>query len=143
LLGNPVWYAECPKCAASRPWQFPLLPKASPQSAPLLQEATHAGHDPLSGSFGPDVDVAVVGVTNEAVTSALQLLVQVVQQNVREQRAEGSALGRSLLRCHDYPIEQDACFEVAPDQAQNRSVLYLACNACHEHVVVNPVEELL
>ena len=45
-------------------------------------------HHPLPGSLRPHVHVGVVGVPTERVTAPLQLLVHLVQQDVRQQRRQ-------------------------------------------------------
>src|SRR6267142_6827662 len=62
------------------------------------------------------IDIAVIGVADEAMTAPLQFLVQYVQHQVRQQRRERTALRRPLVGRPDQP---------------------------HQQVVVDPVEELL
>jgi hypothetical protein len=50
-----------------------------PQAQAPLDEAAQAGHDPLSGAFAAHVDVAVVGVADEPVTTPGELCVELVQ----------------------------------------------------------------
>src|ERR1700688_1255146 len=46
------------------------------------QEPAHRGHDPFAGALTANIDVAVVGVPAEAVTTAGQLLVEIVEEEV-------------------------------------------------------------
>jgi len=50
------------------------------------QEARDACHDPLARPVALDQDQQIVRVAHEPVSPALQLLVQVIQQDVGEQR---------------------------------------------------------
>ena len=50
------------------------LGRIHPQLQPPSKESSHARHDPLTRSLRPHVDVAVVGMTHEAVTALVQLL---------------------------------------------------------------------
>src|SRR5207237_519838 len=62
-----------------------------------LQVAGYGSHHPLPCPLAPNVDIAVVGVPAECQPPTLQLLVQVIQKDVRQQRGERAALGSSLL----------------------------------------------
>lgn len=48
----------------------------------LGQEPADGGHDPFAGAAAANIDVAVVRVTAEAVTTSGQFLVEVVAQEV-------------------------------------------------------------
>src|SRR6266481_730371 len=61
------------------------------------QKAFDARHDPLPRSPALHIDIAVIGVADEAMTAPLQFLVQYVQHQVRQQRRERTALRRSLV----------------------------------------------
>ena len=50
---------------------------------------------------------------------------------------------RPLVPLYLYAIAQDARLQVTADQAQDRLVRHPPRQALHEHVVVDPVEELL
>jgi hypothetical protein len=51
-------------------------------------ESADALHHSLSRCFAAHVDVAIVRVSTEAVTSTLQLLVQLVEHKVRQKRRQ-------------------------------------------------------
>ena len=76
-------------------------------------------------------------------TAPLQLLVEVVEQDVRQQRRERPALRRPLAARHRQPVQQQSGLQVAADQPQYPLVRDLARHAGHQHVVVYPVEEFL
>src|SRR3954454_20415274 len=61
-----------------------------------FEEASKTRHHPQAGLFAADIDVAVVRISHEPVATTLELAVQLVQHEVREQRRERSALRRSL-----------------------------------------------
>jgi hypothetical protein len=61
------------------------------------QEPHDAGFDPCTGSLAPDQDKQVIGVAREAMPVPLQLLVEVVQQDVCQQRAETESYRRDRL----------------------------------------------
>src|SRR5207245_3845233 len=67
------------------------------QLEPLLDVPRDARHDPLPRPLTRDVHAHVVGVTDEAVAALLQLPVEVVQHDVREQRRARRALRRPIL----------------------------------------------
>ena len=62
-----------------------------------FDEAGHALHDPPAGLFRAHVDVAVIRVAHEPVAASLELAVQFIQHEVREQRRERPALRRSFF----------------------------------------------
>lgn len=83
------------------------------------------------------------GITAEGVPASLQFLVEIVEQDVRQQRRQRTTL-RCLFRpCRRQPAEHQSGLQVAPDQPQHPRVADLAGHARHQHVVVHPVEELL
>lgn len=62
------------------------------QTQPLLQVPGDRLHHPFPGRLRLHVDVTVVGITAEAVAPPFQRLVQIVQQDVGEQRRQRTAL---------------------------------------------------
>src|SRR5205823_2437593 len=67
------------------------------QLQPALDVLRDAVHDTLARPFASDVHHHVVGVADEAVSAPLQLLVEVVEHHVAEQRRERRALRRPRL----------------------------------------------
>ena len=100
-------------------------------------------HHVLACPPGPHVHVAVVGVAHEGVPALLQLLVHLVEEHVRQQRRKGAALRRPLVPLHHHPVRHDAGLEVAADESQHPLVRDPSRQLPHQHVVVDPVEELL
>src|SRR6267143_2671109 len=107
------------------------------------QKAFDARHDALPRSPALHIDIAVIGVADEAMTAPLQFLVQYVQHQVRQQRRERTALRRPLVGRPDQPIRQHARGQKAADQPPDALVAYPFCDQPHQQVVVDPVEELL
>src|ERR1700722_8327929 len=95
------------------------------------EELLDAGHHPLACPLTANIDVAIVGITNKVVAALLQLLVQHVQHQVRQQRREWSALRRALLGRPDQPIRQHARGQKAADQLQDALVGYPLGNEPH------------
>lgn len=86
----------------------------------LGQAFTYALRTPLAFAE----DQAVICVTHEWMTAAFQLLVQFVEHNIAQQRAEWAALRRSL-RCRlIYSVNHHASIKVFMYQAYDPAVLY-------------------
>ena len=89
---------------------------------PAAEESGDLGHDPLSRHSRPHIDVAVVGVAAEAVASRLQHLVEVVQEQVGEQRRERATLGRALVSPRADALSHHPRFQEAADDPQEAPV---------------------
>src|SRR5271165_511204 len=61
------------------------------------QEAAHRGHHPFTGAVAANIDVAVVRVTAETVTTAGQFLVEIVEHEVAQEGRERTALRGPLI----------------------------------------------
>jgi hypothetical protein len=94
-------------------------------------------------SLTAHIHIAVVGVAHEPVAASLQFPIHFVQQHVGQQRRERPALRRSFVALHDHAVVHDASVEVSPNQPQYGLVVYPLGQPIHEHVVIDPVEELL
>ena len=119
------------------------LRRVHPQFQPPGKEAFHACHDPLARAPGPHVDVAVVGVADEAVAALLQFLIQDVQHQVRQQRRERTALRRSLGGWTDQPTVQHPRGQETANELEQAFVGHALGHQPHQDVVVHPVEEFL
>jgi hypothetical protein len=84
----------------------------------LCVEPPEQPHHALARTPRPHVDVAIVGVAHEGVSAFLQLLINFVEQHVRKQRREGTALRRSLVPFHHHPVRQNSGAKVAADESQ-------------------------
>src|SRR5262249_24896839 len=79
-------------------------------------------------------------VAYEAVAAFLQLLVQHVQHQIRQQRRERAALRRALLRRADKAALHDTRAQECTDELQDALVSNPLGNKPHQDVVVDPVE---
>lgn len=70
-----------------------------------------------------------------------RLSIDFVEERVRKQRREGSALRRSLVPIHHDPRCHDAGIEVATDEPEHATVRDALREPAHQHVVVHPIEE--
>ena len=97
-LGNPQ--ADAQELAANDAGDctFGLVDR---QVQPCIQ-ATQKGHDLLARFVTINVDVAVVGVAHKAVASAFEFLVNLIEQDVRQQWAQRPALRRAPITRLDY-----------------------------------------
>jgi hypothetical protein len=87
-----------------RNWRSPIGAEPAPAKAggallpvdlefePVFQERRHRRHHPLARRHRPHVDIAIVGVSAEPVSPSFQLLVEIVQQKVGEQRRQRAAI---------------------------------------------------
>src|SRR5690606_12535110 len=104
-----------------------------------LQQVHHA----LPGALRADVDIQVVRIAGEAVSTSLQLLIHLVQQDVCKQGRQWPSLRRPFMAFHHYAVGHDTRLQVATDKPQHPLVIHSAGHSVHEDVVVDPVEELL
>src|SRR5690606_17793507 len=79
----------------------------------------------------------------EAMPTSLQFLVQIVQQDVGQQRRQRPALRRADLAWLDALTYPYARAQVAPDQRQQPLVAHPPGHPGHQGVVLDVVEELL
>ena len=76
----------------------------------LFQIPLERGYHPFTGLPSSHVDVTVVGIPAEAMAPPFQFLVEIVQQDVTEQRGKRSALRRTFLpRLRDPPSMIPLC----------------------------------
>src|SRR5438093_6690659 len=138
----PARKAKAQKLPLPRPRHRTLL-SVHLQLELLRDEVTHALHHPLSPPLASDVDVAVVGVAYESVSASLQLPVQIVQHEVRQQGRQRSALRRPFIRWTHQPVLHHSGVDERPDELEQSLVRYPLRHPPHQHVVVDPVEEFL
>src|SRR3990172_6122291 len=113
------------------------------QTQPLLQVPGDRLHHPFPGRLRLHVDVTVVGIPAEAVTPPFQLLVQIVQQDVGEQRRQRAALRGPFFPGLRDSLDHHPGGEIPPEQPKETLVSDPSCHPCHQHVMVHTVEELL
>src|SRR5512138_584818 len=69
-----------------------------------LDETRDACHHALAGALTTHVDIAIVGVAHEAVTSVLELAIELVEHDVAQQRRQRTALRRSFVGADHHSI---------------------------------------
>ena len=107
----------------------------------LLDVVRDARHDPLARPLAVDVDPSVVGEAHEVVPAPIELPVEVVEHDVREQRRERRTLRGPLFARGHQPAIHDARFQVASDQLEHLLVIDPSCDPGHQSVVLNAIEE--
>ena len=73
------------------------------EAEPVLQERRHRRHHSLPCRLRPHIDVAVIGVSAEPMSPSFQFLVQIVQQQIGQQRRQRAALRRALVPFAAHP----------------------------------------
>ena len=73
----------------------------------------------------------------------LQFFVELVEEDVRQQRRKRAALRRPFRPWRNDPSFEHSGPQVSANQSQDPRVFDLAGHPCHQHVMPNPVEELL
>ena len=76
-------------------------------------------------------------------TSAFQFLVQVLQQDIRQQRTERPALRRAFRPRRNNAVGHHPRFEIPADEFEYPFVANLLRHFIHQNVVIDPVEEFL
>ncbi|MNR02526.1 hypothetical protein D3C85_1183810 [compost metagenome] len=83
-----------------RPCHAALFPVQRQFQAPT-QETFNTSHHSFAGATTTHINVRVIGITHEAVAPPLQLAIEFVEQDVRQQRRERAALRRPFLPSAD------------------------------------------
>src|SRR3990170_386922 len=112
------------------------------QAQPLLQEPGDRLHHPFPGCLRLHVDVTVVSIPAEAVAPPFQLLIQIVQQDVGEQRRQRAALRGPFFAGWRDSFDHRTGGEVPPDQPKETLVSDPSGPPCHQHVVVHTFKNL-
>ena len=73
----------------------------------------------------------------------LQLLIQTVQQQIRQQGRPGTPLRRPFPRRLQALVRQRPGLQVAVDELSHPSIRHPLFHQAHQLIVVDPVEELL
>src|SRR5947208_2113712 len=105
-----------------------------------FDEAGQARHDPSASLFTADVDVTVIRVPHEPVAATLKLAIQFIQDEVREQGRERTALRGPFPAPLEQPAIERSGGQVSPDHPENPPVRDPRCHRGHQPVVVDPVE---
>ena len=96
----------------------------------------------VTGTGGLDEDHQVIRITGKPVTTPLQFTVEVIQQDVGQQRRKRSALRCADRCCLEGLSDQDTGPQVATNQCQHPLVAYLFGHAGHQDIVLDIVKEL-
>src|SRR5271169_1442860 len=109
----------------------------------LRDESRNALHHPLTRPLAADVDIAVVRVTNKAMSPALQLPVEFVEHEVAEQWRKWTSLRSPFHTRADQPILHHPSIQERPDEFQQPLVLDPVGDLTHQFVVIDSIEKLL
>ena len=106
-------------------------------------ESRKAFHHSFPCPPAANVDIAVVRIPREPETAPLQLPVELVEHDVRQQGRQRPALRRPFIHRTHQPVFHHSGLQKRPDQLQQPLVANPFCDLCHQFVVIDPVEELL
>jgi len=98
----------------------------------------------LPRSFAAHVDVGVIGVADEPVTTPGKLSVELVQHDVGQQRRQRRALRHALVDADHNPIRQhDSRLQHPSDQDEQPPIADPLSEPGHQPLMADPIEELL
>src|SRR5947209_1086477 len=147
LLGHTPPYLRTSR--KTEPQKLPLLRSCHCALARIdlelesaLQKARNAAHDALPGLLTANIYIAVVRIPHEAVSTSLQLSVQLIQYQIGQQRRQRPALRCALLAHTHQPVFHHSRFQIRPDQAQHLLIRYPLAQGTHQPIVVDSVKEL-
>src|SRR5712691_8198349 len=132
---------EAKERAVPRPGDGTLL-RVDLQLEASFDKEGQALHDPPAGLFAADVDVTVIRVPHEPVAATLKLAIQFIQDEVREQGRERTALRGPFPAPLEQPAIEHTSRQVSPDEPKNPPIRNPRRYACHQPVVIDPVKEL-
>src|SRR5207302_5662749 len=98
---------------------------------------------PFTRPLAADVDIAVVRITNKAMSPALQLPVEFVEHEVTEQWRKWSPLRSPFHARTDQPVLHHPGIQECPDELQQPLVPDPFGDLPHQFVVRNSIEEFL
>ena len=84
-----------------------------------------------------------ISVSDKSMSSPFQFPVQLIEQDVTEQGGEWPPLRGPLYPRRDTAAFHHTGLQIPPDQEQNAFVADPSCHPCHQHVMVDSVEEFL
>jgi hypothetical protein len=93
----------------------------------LRDELRDALHHPLPRPLVANVDVAVIRISNETMTPALQLPVELVEHEVTEQWRKGTSLRSPFHTRADQPVLHHPGIQECPNEFQQPLVLKQRC----------------
>src|SRR5260370_10592187 len=97
---------------------------------------------PLTRAFAANVDVAVVRITNKAVSAALQLAVEFIEHEVTQRWRKRSSLRSAFHAGADQSVLHHPGIEECPDELQQPLVLDALGDLAHQFVVIDSIKEL-
>ena len=106
-------------------------------------ESREALHHSFPGPPAANVDIAVVRIPRKPEPAPLQLPVELVEHDVRQQGRQRPALRRPFIHRTHQPAFHHSGLQKCPDQLQQPLVAHPFCDLRHQFVVVDPVEEFL
>ena len=121
-----------PACAA-----VPLPAEA------LFEEPRQRGPHPFAGPLATDVHVRVVRVAADPVSSAFQLLVNVIHQPLGSERGPRTAWRHPRFALTAQSVWQDASVQIPSEELQEPFGRDLAGHTAHPHGVIDPGETCL
>src|ERR1700674_2739078 len=87
--------------------------------------------------------VTVVRISNEAMSSALQLPVEFVEHEVAEQWRKWSPLGSTFHAGADQPVLHHPSIQECPDELQQPLIFDSFGDLTHQFVVIDSIEKFL
>src|ERR1700679_1678664 len=115
-----------------------------PQAQAPFDEPGQAGHHPQPRSLALDVDVAVIRVANEPVTTPVKLPIKLVQHDVAQQRGKWRALRHALLAGEDNTVRHhDLGLQQPSDEHEQPPIRTPLSEPGHQPLVADPIKELL
>ncbi len=113
------------------------------QAQPALDETTSRGQNPISGAFAAHEDLRIVGIANKAQPPSLQLPIQLVQDDIGQERRQWPALGRSLFGAYPRAVRQRHLrLQHQPHKVQDAFVFDPLPDPTQQTLMMNTVEEL-
>ena len=98
-----------------------------------FQEPGHAVHHAPPCSVAANIDVAVIGITHEAMAPVLEFPVQLIKHKVRQQRRQRATLRRALIRRVDQPVFHHPRGQIAADKLEQPLVGHPFRHQAHQH----------
>ena len=129
-----------------RPFLWPrdgTLGRVDGQPKLHRQESAHTGHDPVARPAAADVDVAIVRVATESMTSAFQFLVEFVEYQITQHRRKRTALRRTLRRRTDQPVFQHPRAYKPADEHEHACIGHPFGDPGHQAVLIDAIEKFL
>jgi len=99
--------------------------------------------DPVPSTASTNVNLTVIGIATEAVAPSFQFLVEVVKQDIGQQRRQRPALRSAFDRRTKAVGTQDTRSQVGVDQPLQALIRHFPTDAGHQNVMVHFVKELL